>query len=180
MKLSDLQNKLADQLYTWTDNHALQFAQTDFCCSAQAPTSTSAADTTARSAASWLPHRALQTLWQAGLQMRSRPWAWPEVLPLGQSLRATAANGLHSPGLLPPDHRISGQPSAAPSDFGRDLRYQSRAVIASRGALRNRHEPRPLLSLGFLRCRRWQFASRQHALCLARQRRSRESHGGRA
>jgi hypothetical protein len=180
MRVSDLQSKLADQLYTCTDNHVLQYAQTDFCCSAQTPTSATAADTTARSAPSWLPHRAVQTLWQAGLQMRSRPWAWPEVLPLGQSLRATAANGLHSPGLLPPDHRISGQLSAAPSDFGRDLRYQSRAVIASRGALSNGHESRPLLSLGFLRCRSWQFAPRQHALCLARQGSSWESHGGRA
>ena len=180
MRVSNLQSKLADQLYTCTDNHALQSAQTDFCCSAQAPTSATAADTTAGSAPSWLPHRALQTLWQAGLQMRPRPGSWAEVLPLGQSLRATAANGLHSPGLLPPDHRISDQLSAAPSDFGRDLRYQSRAVIASRRALRNRHEPRPLLNLGFLRCRSWQFAPRQHALCLARPRSSRESHGGRA
>jgi len=158
MKLSALQTHLADQLYTWTDNHAFQAAQTDFCCSAQTPMSATAADTTARSTPSRLPHRALQTLWQAGLQMRSRPWSWPQVLPLGQSLRATAANGLHSPGLSPPGHRISGQLSATPSDFGRDLRHQSRAVITSRGALRNRYEPCPSLSLGFLRCRTWQSA----------------------
>ena len=179
MRISDLQNKLADQLYTCTDNYALQCAQPDFCCSAQAPTSATAADAAARSAPAWLPHRALQTMWQAGLQMRSRPWSWPEVLPLGESLPATAANGLHSPGLLPPDHRISGQLSAASSVCGRDLHYQSRTVIASRGGLRKRNEPCPSLSLDSLGCRTWQSAPRQHALCLARQPSSRESHGGR-
>src|SRR5215469_17105048 len=99
MNLSGLQPKLADQLYTCTDDHALQAAQTDACCSAPAPTPATAADATARSSATWFPHRALQALWQAGLQMRSRPWSWPKVLSLGQSLRATAANGLHSPRL---------------------------------------------------------------------------------
>ena len=179
MRGSGLQGKLADQLYTCTDNHALQCAQTDFCCSAQAPKAAIAANTTARSTPSWLSHRALQTLRQTGLQVRSRPWSWSEVLPLGQSLRATAANGLHSPGLLPPDHRISGQLSTAPSDLGGDLRHQSRAAIPPRSTLRNRHEPCPSLGLGSLGCRSWQSASRQHALCLARQRSSRESHGGR-
>src|SRR5215469_3317031 len=177
MNVSGLQTKLADQLYTWTDNHALHTVQTDFCCFAPAPTPATAADATARSSAPWFPHRALQALWQAGLQVRSRPWTWPKVLSLGQSLRATTANGLHSPGLSPSDHGISGQLSATPSDFGRDLHYQLRAVIASRGALRNWRES-CLLSLGSLRCRIWQPAPRQHAFYLARQRRSRESHGG--
>src|SRR5215469_1256641 len=179
MNISGLQTKLADQLYTWTDNHALQAAQTNFCCSAPAQTSVIAADATARSFAPWFPHRALQALWQAGLQMRSRPWAWPKVLSLGQSLRPATTNGLHSPGLSPPHQRISGQLSATPPDFGRDLHYQSRAVIASRGALRNWHESCPHLSLGSLRCRIWQSAPRQHAFYLARQRSSREGHGGR-
>ena len=181
MRVFDLQSKIADQLYTWPDNHALRCAQTNFCCSAQAPTSAITADATARSAPAWLPYRALQTMWQAWLQMRSRPWSWPQVLPLGQSLRATAANGLHSSELLPADHRISGQLSAASPDCGRDLRYQSRAVVASRRSLRNPRELCSSLSLvGSLGCRSRQSAPRQHALCLARQRSSRESHGGRA
>lgn len=181
MIVSGLQHKLADQLYTCTDNHALQSAQTDFCCSAPAPTSATAAHTTARSAPSWLPYRALQTLWQAGLQMRSRPGSWAEVLPLAQSLRRAAANGLHSPGLLSPGHRISGQLSSAPSDFGPDLRDQSRAVIPPRGTLRNRHASRPSLNVLSVRCRTRQPASCQHALRLARQQHSRERHrGGRA
>src|SRR5215469_13910311 len=167
MNLCDLQTELADQLYTWTDDDARPAAQTGFCCSATTTTSAAPAAATARSSAPWLPNRALQTLWQAGLQMRSRPWSWPEVLPLGQSLRATAANGLHSPGLLSPDHRVSGQLSSASSDFGRHLCYQSRAVISTRCILRSRHEPCPSRNLASLRCGSWKPASGQHAVRLA-------------
>jgi hypothetical protein len=180
MKYSDLQTQLADQLYTWTDNHALQAAQTDFCCLTPAPPPATAPDAAARSFAPWFSHRALQTLWQTGLQMRPRPRPWSKVLPVGQSIRAAAGNGLHSPGLSPPDRRISGQLSATPSDLGRDLRHQSRAVVPSRGILRNCYESCPSRSVASLRCRTWQSARRQHALRLARQRSSRKSHGGRA
>jgi hypothetical protein len=180
MRLSVLQTQLADQLYTWTDNHALPAAQTDFCCLTPAPPPAIAPDAAARSFAPWFSHRALQTLWQAGLQMRPRAWPWPKVLPVGQSLQTTAANGLRPTGLSPRNHRISGQLSTTPSDFGRDLRHQSRVVVPSRGILRNCHESCPSRSVASLRCRTWQSTRRQHALRLARQRSSRKSHGGRA
>jgi hypothetical protein len=181
VNLSDLQTKLADQLYTCTDDYALPAAQPDFCCSAPASTPAAAGDATARSSTSWFPHRALQTLRQPGLQMRPRPRPRSQVLPLDQSLPTAAANGLHSPRLLPPDHGISGQLSAAPSALGRDLRHQSRAVIPPRGTLRNRHESCSAVSLGSLRCRTRQPAPRQHALRLARPRSRRaQGHGGRA
>jgi hypothetical protein len=119
---------------------------------------------------------------QAGLQMSSRPRPRPQVLPLGQSLWTAAANGLHSPGLLPPDFRISGQLSATPSTLGRDLCHQSRAVNSPRATLSHRHhESWSSLSAASLRCRTRQFAPRQHALCLARPRSPRTRHqGGRA
>ena len=181
MRRSDLQLELADQLYTWTDNYALPTAPTNFCCSAPAPTSAAPAAATARSSTPRFSHRALQTLWQARLQMRSRPRPWPKILSLGQSLRATTANGLHPPRLLSPDHRISGQLSSASSDFGRDLRHQSRTVIPARCILRNRHESCPSRNLASLRCRTRQPASRQYALRLARPRNSCARHrGGRA
>ena len=181
MKISNLQPRLADQLYTWTDTHALQAAQTDFCCFAPTPPSATAPVPAARLSASWFSHRALQSLWQAGLQMRSWPWPRPKVLPLSQSLRATATNGLHSPGLLPSNHRISGQLSSTPSNCGRDLRHKSRAAIPARGTLRDRHESGSPLHLGSFRCRIWQSAPRQHALLLARRGNGRKTHrGGRA
>ena len=179
MNLFDLQAKLADQLYTCTDNYALPAAQTGFCCSAPAPTPAAAAGAVARSSASWIPHRALQALRQAGLQMRSRPRSWPQVLSLPQSLSTAAANGLHPPGLLPPDLRISGQLSATPAALGRDLRHQSRAVISARCILRNRHEPYPSRNLASLRCGSRRPASRQHALRLARSRNRQRHRGGR-
>ena len=180
MKHSDLKTELADQLYTWTDTHALQPAQTDFCCSAPAPTPAPAADATPRSSAPWFSHRTLQTLWQAGLQMRPRARPWLKVLPVGQSLWATTANGLRSAGLSTRNHRISSQLSTTPSDFGRDLRHQSRVVVPPRGILRNWYESCPSRNVASLRCRTWQSARRQHALRLARQRSSRKSHGDRA
>ena len=172
MNLFDLQTKLSDQLYTCTDDYALAAAQTDFCGSAPAPTPAAAAAAAARSSAPWVPHRALQALRQAGLQMRSRPRSWPQVLSLRQSLSTAAANGLHSPGLLPPDQTISGQLSATPGALGRDLRHQSRTVVSARCILRNRHESCPSRNLASLRYRTWQPASRQHALRLARPRNS--------
>jgi|GEM_PF-1128167 len=180
MNLFYLQIQLADQLYTWTDNYAHPAAQTGFCCFAPTQTSAAPAAATARSSTPWFSHRALQTLRQARLQMRSQPRSWPKILSLGQSLRAATANGLHPPGLLSPDHRVSGQLSSASSDFGRDLRDQSRAVISARCTLRNRHEPCPSRNVASLRCRSRQPASRQHALRLAGPRNRERHRGGRA
>jgi hypothetical protein len=180
MNRSDLQTQLADQLHTWTDDYAHSAAQTGFRCPAPATASAAPAAATARSSTPRFSHRALQTLWQAKLQMRSQPRPWPEILSLGQSLRAATANGLHSPGLLSPDRRVSGQLSSASSDLGRDLCYQSRAIISARCILRNQHEPCPSRNVASLRCGSWKPASRQHAIRLARPR-NRERHpGGRA
>jgi hypothetical protein len=178
MNLLDLQTQLSDQLYTCTDNYAAQAASTEFCCSASAPTSAASAAATAGSSTPRFSHRALQTLWQARLQMRSRPRSRPKILSLGELLRATTANGLHSPRPLSPDHRISGQLSSPSSDCGRDLRDQSRALIPARCILRNRHESCPSRQIGSLRCRSRHPASRQHALRLARPRNRREGHCG--
>ena len=180
MRISDLHPELSDQLYIWSDTHAPQLAQTDFCCLAPTPSPAIAPAATARPRAPWFSHRALQALREAGMQVRPRPRSWPEVLPLGQSLRATTANGLDPPGLLPPDHRVCNQLPSPPSDGGRDLRDQSRAVVPSRGTLRNLHESRTCLNLGFRR-QTWQPAACEHALRLARRRISWPSNsGGRA
>src|SRR5438105_14699466 len=125
MKYSDLQTQLADQLYTWTDNHAPQAAQTDFCCLTPAPPPATAPDAAARSFAPWFSHRALQTLCQTGLQMRPRPRPWPQVLPVGQSLQATAANGLRSTGLSPRSHSVSSHLSTPTTDSANDPSRQS-------------------------------------------------------
>jgi len=176
MSISDLQTRLADQLYTCTDHYALQPAPTDRCCFAPTSPPAIAPAAPARLSAPWFSHRALQTLRQAGMQMRPRPRSWPEVLSLHQLLWRATANGLHPPGPLPPDQRVSRQLPSAPPDLGRDLRDQSRAVTPPPGTLRNRHESCSCLNLGSLRCRTWQPPPRQHALRLARPRSSRKTH----
>lgn len=175
MRSSILQSEVAEQLYKCTDKHARIAAQTVFCRSASITQPTAAPGAAARSFAPRFPHRALHTLRQAGLQMRSWPRSRPQVLPLRQSLPTAPANRLLASGLLSPRRRCSYQLSPLAPDFGRDLRHQSRAVSPSRGTLRNLHES------GFrnvtLRCRIRQPAARQHVVYLARQPKSCE--GGR-
>ena len=75
----------ADQLYTWSDTHASQTASTLFCRRFASTTPTASASVTpARPSVAGFPHRALQTLRQAGMQMRPRPRSWPQVLPRWQ------------------------------------------------------------------------------------------------
>jgi hypothetical protein len=49
-----------------------------------------------RSSFAGLPHRALQTMRQARMQVCTRPRSWPQVLPLGQSLWRATANGVNT------------------------------------------------------------------------------------
>ena len=160
---------IADHLYTWSDNHTHSPAPTVFCCFAPTSPAAPAPAAAARSSVARFPHRALQTLRQAGMQMRPRPRSRPQVLPLAQSLWSATANGLRPPGLLSPGFPISGSLPSAPSDRGRDLRHQSRAVMSPRAALRFLHEP-PSLGrlLGSLRPGTGWPAAGHYALCLAR------------
>jgi hypothetical protein len=168
----------ADQLYTWSDNHALPTAQTDFCRVASASPTVIAPPATPRSSLAGLPHRALQALRQAGMQVRPRPRSWPQVLPLGQSLWPATANGLHPPGLSKPGQRGSRQLPASPPDLGRGLRHQSRTAMPPRGALSHPHEPCFGLALRSLRSPTRRPAPGQYALRLARQRTQGRSHRG--
>ena len=72
----------ADQLYTWSDNYAPHIAQTGFVCFAKAKAAAVTPVAATRSSAARFTHRALQAVWQAGMQMRPRSRSWPQVLPL--------------------------------------------------------------------------------------------------
>jgi hypothetical protein len=167
MRRSQLQ---ADQLYTWTDTHALPTAQTDFCRLASTPSTAIAPPATPRSSLAGFAHRALQTLRQAGMQVRPRSRSWPQVLPLGQSLWSATANGLHPPGLSQPGQRVSRQLPLSTRDLGRGLRHQSRTAMPPRGALSLPHEPCFCLALRSLRSQTRRPAPGQYALRLARRR----------
>ncbi len=168
----------ADQLYTWPDTHALPTAQTNLCRLASTTPTAFAPPATPRSSFAGFPHRALQALRQARMQVRPRPRSWPQVLPLGQSLWPATANGLHSPGLSKPGQRVSRQLPSAPRDLGRGLRHQSRTAMPPRGALSHSHEPRFGLALRALRSPTRRPAPGQYALRLARRRTQRRSHRG--
>jgi hypothetical protein len=168
----------ADQLYTWSDNYAHPIAQTDVCRFASTTPTASAPPATPRSSFAGLPHRALQTLRQARMQVCTRPRSWPQVLPLGQSLWPATANGLHPPGLSKPSQRVSRQLPSSPRDFGRDLRHQSRTATPPRDALSHSHAPCCCLVLRSLRSQtRWP-ALGQYALRMARWRTQWRSHRG--
>ena len=134
MNLSGLE---ADQLYTWSDNNASHITQTALVRFAKAPAAAVAPVAPARAFAARLAHRALQTLWQGGMQMRPRSRSWPQVLPLRELFRPNAANGLRAPGVSGSDHRSSGSSPSSPRDLGGDLRDQSRTTASPRGTLRD-------------------------------------------
>src|SRR3954451_17315946 len=154
----------SDHLYTWSDEYP-KGADDRL---AKAPENASAPIASAPSHPAWFPDRALQTLWQARMQMRRRPWAWPQVLSVGQLPRFAAANGLRATRGLRPNSGVSGQLSPSPRDLRRDLRDQPRIAAPSGGALKHRHEritgcpPRPA------RRRTGRRVARQYAGRLAR------------
>lgn len=168
----------ADQLCTWSDSHAHPTAQTNFCRVASTPPTALTPPAAPRSSFAGLPHRALQALRQAGMQVRSRSRSWPQVLPLGQSLWPATANGLPPPALSKPGQRVSRQLPPSPRDFGRDLRHQSPTAMPPRGALSHLHEPCSSLALRFLRSQTRRPTPGQYALRLARRRIHGRSHRG--
>jgi hypothetical protein len=128
---------LPDQLNSWSDNYAPHNAQTALLCLAKAQTATLTSTAPARSLAPRLPHRTLQTLRQSRMQMRSRSWTWPKVLPLRKSSGTTSENGLRAAGFSAAGYGIARSlPSASPDRRG-NLRNQWRTPAPARGLVRN-------------------------------------------
>jgi hypothetical protein len=155
---------VSDQLLTWSDENI----ETDHRRLAKAPPSAPASIAPAQSCPSRFPHRALQTLWQARLQMRPGPRSWPQVLPVGKLSRPAPANGLRSARVLRAGERAAGQLPPRPPDPGGDLRDQPRAPTPSREALRDRHERSAVRPPRTDRSGSGRRAPRQYARQLAR------------
>ena len=165
---------ISDQLLTWSDENI----ETDRRRLAKAPPSAPAPITPAQSGPAWFPHRALQTLWQARLQMRRRPRSWSQVLSVGKLSRPAPANGLRPARVLRAGERVPGQLPPRPPGPGGDLRDQPRAPTPSREALRDRHERSAASSPRADRSRTGRRAPRQHARRLARPRPPLDGHRG--
>src|SRR4051812_5099442 len=119
----------SDQLYTWSDACA---RENPFLLAKTPPISSAATAPTHRNPP-WLAHRALQTVWQARLQMRQRSGAWSEVLPVGKLSGLSASHGLCPARALRSNYRVPRQLPTNPRDLRGDLRDQPRTTTASRG-----------------------------------------------
>jgi hypothetical protein len=156
----------SDQLLAWSDENI----ETDHSRLAKAPPSAPAPITPAQSCPPWFPHRALQALWQARMQMRRRPRSWPQVLPVGELSRPAPTNGLRPARVLRAGERVSGQLPPRPPDLRGDLRDQPRAPTPSREALKDRHERSAVIPPCTDRSSVWRRTARQYACQLARPR----------
>ena len=157
---------LSDQLLTWSDEDI----EADHCRLAKAPPSAPAPIAPAQSRSSGFPHRALQTLWQARMQMCRRSRSWSQVLSLGELSRPAPTNGLRPARVLRAGERVPGQLPPRPPDLRGDLRDQPRAPTPSREALKDRHERSAVSPPCTDRSGTGRRAPRQYARKLARSR----------
>ena len=127
---------VSDQFYTWSDG----YSERTRIRTAKAPRRSCPQTAAAEINSARLPHRTIQTLWQARMQVRRRSRAWPEVLSVGKLSRPAAANGLRATGCLRPNSGVSCQLSSKPRDSGNDLRDQPRTSAPPRGALERHYE----------------------------------------
>jgi len=165
----------SDQLYTWSDKSTestrRRFAETP--PRSPAPTASASSDPPRFS------HRALQTMRQAGMQMRRQPGSRPQVLFVGQLSRLAAANGLRAAGGVRANSRVPGQLPSSPRDPRGDLRDQPRTAPPTRGALKACHAPNGFCHPDAVRCGIGWRAPGQYAGSLAGQRfRDLTSRGG--
>jgi hypothetical protein len=165
---------VSDQLLAWSDENI----ETDHSRLAKAPPSAPAPIAPAQSCPPWFPHRALQTLWQAWMQMRRRPRPWSQVLPVGELSRPAPTNGLRPARFLRAGERVPGQLSPRPPDLRGDLRDQPRAPTPSREALKDRHERSAVIPPCTDRSGTGRRAPRQYACQLARPRPQLDRHRG--
>src|SRR5437764_15264290 len=114
----------SDHLLTWSDENPKPTNR----CTAEAPQRSPAPTASAASHPPRFSHRALQTMRQAGMQMRRRPRPWPQVLFVGQLSRVATADGLRTTGVLRADGRVPGQLPSSPRDPRGDLRDQPRTA----------------------------------------------------
>src|SRR6266849_10554888 len=103
----------SDQLYTWSDGNEKEPA----CCHPEkTPSSPRAPVAPAQGDPARLADRALQTLWQARVQMRRRSRPWPQVLSVSELPGLASANGLCAARISRSDCRVRRQLPPSPRD----------------------------------------------------------------
>lgn len=163
---------LSDQLSPWS---ACDARQTDR--QPTPPPQDLAAPTPAgRTRVAWLPHRTLQTLRQAGVQVCPRSRPWPQTLSVGEPLRRAPGDGLRAAGPSRASGAVSGQLPTDSRHPRRVVRHQPRTAASTRHLLSASDEP--LLPSRPSRYSHRQSTHRQHAPDMARCRARRGSSGG--
>lgn len=122
---------ISDQLFNWSDNNEGTFD----CISEEATKGACEATAIATRHSAGISHRAVQTVWQARLQVCAGSWPWSQALLVGERCRQHAEDGLCSCRLQGSSGRASQQLLSSPGDPGRDLRDQLRAVASPSKAI---------------------------------------------
>ncbi len=165
---------LSDQLLAWSDENT----EADHRRLAKAPPSAPTPIAPTQSYPAGFPHRTLQALWQARMQVRRRPRSWPQILSVGKLSRPAPANGLRSARVLRAGERVPGQLPPRPPSLRGDLRDQPRAPATSREALKDRYERSAASPPRADRSGTGRRAPRQYARQLARPRPQLDGHRG--
>jgi hypothetical protein len=123
---------LSDHVYDWS----VRSLGKNIVGVAQAPASVAAEASVVGCGAARLADRALQTLRQAGVQVRRGSGSRAEVLPVGELSRRATADGLRPSGKSRGDPGARRQLPRGTRGARRSVRDQPRAFTAPRGALR--------------------------------------------
>lgn len=125
----------SDQLYDWS----VRVGFVRIFGAAQATSRVATATSFSQVNLARLGHRAIQTLWQVGLQLHARTRAWSEVLLVRQSFWNASGDGVRAVGVSGAGNHARRELSTRASNTRRDLRDQSRTLATTRGARIGRH-----------------------------------------
>ena len=123
MKKNDV---ISDQLNKWSDIYEKQIHQ----YSSPKTKNTFEQTSKARNHFERLFNRALQALWQAGMQMCSRPWSWAQILFIRQQAGQQATDGLCPTRFRAKGGRIPGELPQNKAHFRGTVRHQPRAFAS--------------------------------------------------
>jgi len=154
----------SDQLFTWSDEYTERIR----CRAAKTPRRSCASTSPAQIDSARLAHRAIQAMWQAGVQMRRRPRPWPQILPFGEPPGLAATHGLCAARVSRSDYRVHCQLPPGARDLRSDLRDQPRTAAPPGGALNGHHERSSVRPPCVNRCWIGWRAPRQYGRSLAR------------
>ena len=124
-------DKISDQCYKGS---AANDRPTDNIASTPCLADTTAAVDEAR-VSQGLAGRALQAMWQAGVQVCPGAGSWSQILSLSKPCRASSGDDLRAPGLGRAGGGLSCESCGCPRTVGGDLRDKPDVVKKSRGFL---------------------------------------------